>query len=116
MDLTLFVFFMVYLAMGVGKLPFFKVDRTGAAVVGALAMMTARAIRPQAAWDAIDSRTVGMLFGLMVISAAFVACGFYAWTAHRVATLKLSPAALLGALVLVSGFLSSVLTNDVVVV
>jgi hypothetical protein len=37
---TLLIFFMVYLVMGVGKLPAFNVDRTGAAVVGALAMIS----------------------------------------------------------------------------
>lgn len=35
MDLTLLIFLVVYLAMGLGHLPGFKVDRTGAAIVGA---------------------------------------------------------------------------------
>ena len=81
MDLTLLIFLLVYVAMGFGQLPGFKVDRTGAAIIGALAMMAAGRISPQAAWTAIDYRTVGMLFGLMVVSAAFVVSGFYAWVA-----------------------------------
>jgi Na+/H+ antiporter NhaD/arsenite permease-like protein len=75
MDVTILIFLLVYAAMGLGKLPGFKVDRTGAAVVGALAMMIAGSIAPQAAWNAIDYKTVGMLFGLMVVSAAFVVSG-----------------------------------------
>ena len=63
-----------------------------------------------------NSRTVGLLFGLMVVSAAFVVCGFYAWTANRIATLPLSPPALLATLIAVAGVLSALLTNDVVVV
>lgn len=116
MDLTLLIFLMVYVAMGFGKLPGFKVDRTGAAVVGALALMATGSITPKAAWEAIDYRSVGMLFGLMVVSAAFVVSGFYAWTARRVALLPVSPPVLLAVLICVAGLLSSLLTNDVVVV
>jgi Na+/H+ antiporter NhaD/arsenite permease-like protein len=116
MDLTILVFLLVYVAMGFGQLPGFKVDRTGAAIVGAMVMMIAGRITPQAAWDAIDYRTVGMLFGLMVVSAAFVVSGFYAWVARRVATLEVTPPVLLAILVGVAGGLSALLTNDVVVV
>ncbi|MCJ8144349.1 transporter [Ancylobacter sp. A5.8] len=116
MDLTILIFLLVYVAMGVGKLPGFKVDRTGAAIIGAMAMMSAGSISPAAAWNAIDYRSVGMLFGLMVVSAAFVVSGFYGWAARGIATLRVSPPVLLGVLVAAGGLLSAVLTNDVVVV
>ncbi|WP_273827635.1 SLC13 family permease [Providencia rettgeri] len=116
MTLTIIVFLLVYVAMGFGKLPGFKVDRTGAAVIGALAMMAIGSITPPHAWNAIDYRTIGMLFGLMVVSASFVVSGFYSWTANRVAILKVSPPALLAVLIGVGGILSALLTNDVVVV
>lgn len=116
MTLTVVIFLLVYVAMGVGQVPGFKVDRTGAAVVGALVLIATGHIAPKAAWDAIDYDTVALLFGLMVVSAAFVVCGFYGWAAHRVATLDVSPPALLAILVGIAGLLSSVLTNDVVVV
>ena len=116
MDLTLLVFLLVYVAMAVGTIPGFKVDRTGAAVVGAMVMIACGLIGPQQAWDAIDYRSVGMLFGLMVVSAAFVVSGFYARVAAWVTTLAVSPPVLLAILVAVSGLLSAVLTNDVVVV
>ena len=116
MGLTLLVFLLVYVAMGFGKLPGFRVDRTGAAVVGALAMMVAGSITPKAAWEAIDYSSIGMLFGLMVVSSAFVVSGFYGWTAERVALLPVGAPALLAVLVAVGGALSALLTNDVVVV
>ena len=81
MDVTHLIFFVVYLAMGLGHIPGFKVDRTGAALIGGIAMIVAGKLTPQSAWNAIDYRTIGMLFGLMVVSAAFVVSGFYAWTA-----------------------------------
>ncbi|MCB1375861.1 MAG: hypothetical protein KDJ78_17080 [Rhodobacteraceae bacterium] len=116
MDLTLLVFLLVYVAMGLGHLPGFNVDRTGAAIVGALALMAAERITPADAWTAIDYRTIGMLFGLMVVSSAFAVSGFYDWTARRVGALEVRPPALLAILVLVAGGLSALLTNDVVVV
>lgn len=116
MSLTIIIFLLVYVAMGFGKLPGFKVDRTGAAVIGALAMMAVGSITPPHAWNAIDYRTIGMLFGLMVVSASFVVSGFYSWTANRVAMLKVSAPVLLGVLIAVGGLLSALLTNDVVVV
>jgi len=116
MDAALLIFLLVYIAMGFGKIPGFKVDRTGAAVVGAMAMLAAGSISPQASWDAIDYKTIGLLFGLMVMSGAFAVSGFYDWTAQKVATLRASPPALLAVFIVVSGLLSSILTNDVVVV
>ncbi|MFG1479121.1 SLC13 family permease [Xanthobacter sp. V4C-4] len=116
MDVTLLIFLLVYVAMGFGKLPGFKVDRTGAAIVGALAMMVVGSISAKAAWDSIDYSSVGMLFGLMVVSAAFVVSGFYGWTAQKVAMLPVSAPVLLAVLVAVGGLLSALLTNDVVVV
>lgn len=116
MNMTLIIFLLVYLAMGLGKLPGLKVDRTGAAIVGALAMLAVGSISAQASWNAIDYKTIGLLFGLMVVSGAFAVSGFYAWTANKVATLQISPSKLLAVFIVVSGLLSSILTNDVVVV
>jgi Na+/H+ antiporter NhaD/arsenite permease-like protein len=115
-ELTLVVFLLVYVAMGFGHLPGFKVDRTGAAIVGAMLLMAAGRISPAAAWAAIDYKTVGMLFGLMVVSAAFVVSGFYGWAARRMGALEVAPPVLLAILVGVAGGLSALLTNDVVVV
>lgn len=116
MDITIIIFLLVYLAMGCGTLPGFKVDRTGAAIIGALAMLSAGSITSQAAWNAIEYHTLGMLFGLMVVSAGFTVSGFYAWAASRVAGLPLSPPLLCVVLIAVGAVLSSLLTKDVVAV
>jgi len=115
-DLTLIVFVMVYVAMGLGHVPGFKVDRAGAALIGAIVLVVSGKMSSQAAWNSINTETIGLLFGLMVVSAAFVVSGFYAWTAERVAMLQVAPSMLLAILVAVSGLLSAVLTNDVVVI
>lgn len=116
MDLTLLIFLLVYLAMGFGTLPGFKVDRTGAAVIGGVAMLAVGSISAAAAWTSIDYSSLGMLFGLMVVSAAFSVSGFYAWTARRVAESPVSEPLLLAILIAVSGTMAAFLTNDVVAV
>ena len=116
MDLTLLIFFLVYLVMALGSLPGFRVGRTGAAVIGGLAMMTVGSITPQQAWNAIDYSTMGMLFGLMVVSAAFAVSGFYGWLAGKAAGMDVSPRTLLAILIVVGGVTSAFLTNDVVAV
>jgi Na+/H+ antiporter NhaD/arsenite permease-like protein len=116
MDLTLAIFFFVYLAMGVGHLPGLRVDRTGAALIGAMLLVALGRISPDAAWDAVDYRTIGLLFGLMVISAALVVAGFYAWVARKVSDLQVGPKALLAIIILVATGMSSLLTKDIVAV
>ncbi len=116
MDATVILFLLVYLAMGVGHVPGFKVDRTGAALLGAMLLIVVGSIGGTQAWAAIDINTVGLLFGLMVVSSAFIVSGFYDWTARRVGQLKVGPALLLAILIAVSGVLAALLTNDVVAV
>lgn len=116
MNSTVIIFLLVYLAMALGKLPGLKVDRTGAALIGALGMLILGDISGTEAWNSISYTSLGLLFGLMVVSGAFSISGFYNWAAQYVATLKVSPPILLAILIATSGILSSVLTNDVVVV
>lgn len=116
MDLTLAIFVLVYVAMGVGHLPFFRLDRTGAALVGAMLLIALGQIAAQDAWAAIDYQTIGLLFGLMVISAAFGVAGFYDFAAEKVGALPVGPKTLLAVIIAVSGVLSALLTNDVVAV
>ncbi len=116
MDLTVLIFLLTYLAIAMGQVPFFRVDRTGAAVLGTIALIATDRIGLKEAWDSVDFQTVALLFGLMVVSSAFVVSGFYDWAAVRMASLKVGPRALLAVFIAVSGGLSSVLTNDVVAV
>ncbi|WP_205963880.1 SLC13 family permease [Pseudoruegeria sp. SK021] len=114
--MTVLIFLLVYVALALGHVPGFKVDRTGATLVGAIAMIAVGSITDKAAWSAIDYQTIGLLFGLMVVSGAFVVSGFYAWTADKVASLDVSPPVLLALLIVTGGTLSALLTNDVVMV
>ena len=94
----------------------FKVDRTGAAFVGAIVLIVTGRIAPGAAWDAIDYGAIGLLFGLMVVSAAFVVSGFYDWAAARIANAQGRPRPCSPSSSASSAAFSALLTNDVVVV
>ncbi|MCP4383589.1 MAG: hypothetical protein GY798_19600 [Hyphomicrobiales bacterium] len=58
--LTVVVFVIVYLAMALGKVPGFKVDRAGAALIGALLLQVSGAISLDKAWASIDYRTMAV--------------------------------------------------------
>ena len=69
---------------------------------------------PAQAVAAVDVPTIGLLFGLMVLSAQFRLGGFYGWVTRRVAEAPLSPSGLLLFLILVAGALSALLCNDII--
>ena len=113
--LVLVVFATVYLGMALGRWPGLKVDRTGIALLGAIVLYGSGAIDGAAALAAIDFPTLVVLFGLMILSAQFAACGFYDWCSARIASAAMPPAALLAGTVAAGGILAAVLANDVVV-
>jgi Na+/H+ antiporter NhaD/arsenite permease-like protein len=108
------VFCVVYLGMILGGLPFLQLDRTGVALLGAIALIGLEAVTPEEAARSIHLPTLLLLFSFMVVSAQMRLGGFYAWVTRRIAALPLSPPALLAALIAAIGTLSAVFSNDVV--
>jgi Na+/H+ antiporter NhaD/arsenite permease-like protein len=108
------VFALVYVGMILGGIPGLALDRTGIALLGAIAIIAVGALTPDAAWASVDVPTIALLFGMMVVSANLRVSGFYARVTERIAGLDVSPAALLAILIGVAGLLSAVLTNDIV--
>ena len=110
----LIIFLIVYLGMILGGLPFLQLDRTGVALLGAIALIGIDALSLDEAVAAIDLPTMILLFSFMVISAQMRLGGFYDWITHRLAGLPLSPAGLLAVLVASTAALSAVFSNDIV--
>jgi Na+/H+ antiporter NhaD/arsenite permease-like protein len=113
-DLPLVVFCCVYAVMILGRVPGLGLDRTGACFVGAVALLAGGTLTPEQAWRAIDFGTIGLLLGMMLVSAQLRQAGFYAWLVRHLAARPTHPERLLLAFVLVTGILSALLTNDVV--
>ena len=108
------VFFLVYLGMVLGGLPFLQLDRTGVALLGAIVLVAIEAVTPEQAARSIHLPTVVLLFSFMVVSAQLRLGGFYPWVALRLAGLAISPPRLLAAVVVVVGGLAAVFSNDIV--
>lgn len=116
MSMVLIVFFVVYLGMMLGHLPWLKVDRASIALGGAIALLATAELTQSQALASIDFSTIGMLFGLMLISIQLELSGFYGSLSAAVTRIQASPPVLLASLTAVVGLMSAFLTNDVVAV
>ena len=108
------VFAFVYLGMILGELPGLKLDRTGIALLGAIALIATGRMTVDGAWAAIDVPTLALLFGLMVLSAQFRLGGFYSMVTRRLDATEHTPTALLALVIGTAAALSAVLANDIV--
>src|SRR5262245_7693129 len=100
--------------MILGELPGLALDRTGVALLGAIALVAGGRVRAAEVWHAVDVPTLALLFGLMVVSAQLRLGGFYTRVTGKLAAADVRPDVLLALLVLVAGALSAVLANDIV--
>lgn len=110
----LIIFLVVYLGMILGGLPFLRLDRTGVALLGAIALISFDALSLEEAVAAIHLPTMTLLFAFMVVSAQMRLGGFYDWVTHKLASLSLGPSGLLAVLIIISAALSAVFSNDIV--
>ena len=108
------VFAIVYLGMFLGGLPRLKLDRSGVALLGAIAVIAFTGESVEDAARSVDLPTIVLLFAFMVVSAQMRLGGFYTAVTQRVAALPLSRSALLAVLIAVAGALSAVFSNDIV--
>ena len=103
-----------YLVVALGRVPGLRLDRTGAAVVGAAFMIAFHVVSAEAAYRMVDLGTIVLLFGMMVVVAHLKLAGFFRWAGVAVARRARSPRQLLGGLIVVSGVLSALFVNDTV--
>ena len=108
------VFVIVYAGMILGGLPFVQLDRTGVALLGAIAIVGLGALTPEQAALSIHLPTLLLLFSFMVISAQMRLGGFYTWVTLAIAELPLAPPALLAATMGAVAALSAIFSNDVI--
>lgn len=108
------VFAVVYAGMVGGGLPFLQLDRTGIALLGAIALVAFEVLSPENAAASVHLPTMFLLFSFMVISAHLQTSGFYGWVTRWIAELPLRPPALLAALMAAAAALSAVFSNDII--
>ena len=109
---AIIIFAITYLVLAIGRLPGFRIDRTGAAIIGASFMVGVNALSLDAAYRAINFDTIILLFGMMIVVANLELSGFFALVAERAVERAHSPLLLLIAIVTVSGVFSAFFVND----
>ena len=108
------VFAVVYVGMFLGGLPTLKLDRSGIALLGAIAVIPLIGSSVEDAARAVDLPTLVLLFAFMVLAAQMRLGGFYTEVLRRGLSPRLSPRGLLAVLLLVAALLSAVFSNDVI--
>jgi Na+/H+ antiporter NhaD/arsenite permease-like protein len=113
--IIILVFALTYALMAAGRLPWLQVDRTGIALLGVITLLATETATLDDIGGNIDMPTLVLLFALMIISAQFVAAGFYDFCARKITEATGPPAVLLALTVAICGGLSALFANDIVI-
>jgi Na+/H+ antiporter NhaD/arsenite permease-like protein len=109
---AILIFAATYLVLAIGRLPGFRVDRTGAAIIGAPLMVACNVLTVTDAVAAINTDTILLLFGMMIVVANLRLSGFFALVTEWVVKHAHRPLVLLAAIAAVSGVFSAFFVND----
>jgi Na+/H+ antiporter NhaD/arsenite permease-like protein len=112
--LTLVIFILTYAVIALGEIPWTRIDRTGAALAGAVAMVITGALSESAAVHAIDFHTIALLLGMMIVVANLRLSGAFGFFARALLGRARSARAMLAMTVAAGGILAAFFINDVV--
>src|SRR5947208_5715711 len=107
------IFLGSYCVFALGKFPGMKIDRPGAAIIGAVLMFAIGAMHAHDALQFIHFGTVALLFSMMLVVACLHLAGFFDWITELVVT-RLKPHHLLPTVIFLSGLLSAFFVNDII--
>ncbi len=108
------IFALTYLGIALGRVPGLKLNRTGIALLGAIAIMAFSGATTETVVGFINWPTVLLLFGFFVISAQLRLSGFFDRVANGISARLNNPAWFLLNLMLVTAGLSAFLNHDIV--
>ena len=107
------IFIASYVVFAIGKFPGMKIDRPGAAIIGAVLMVAFRVVSANTALRAVDFATIVLLFSMMLVVANLHLLGFFDFIAEFVVA-RMGRAHLLPAVILSTGVLSAFFVNDII--
>lgn len=107
------IFFGSYFVFALGKFPWMKIDRPGAAIIGAVLMVAFRIVGASEALASIDFSTIVLLFSMMLVAANLRLAGFFDGITEWILA-RLHPHHLLPTVIFATGLLSAFLVNDIV--
>jgi len=108
------IFLGTYVVLAFGRIPGLRVDRTGAAIIGASLMVAANVLSLDEAYRAINLDTIVLLFGMMIVVANLRVSGFFGVVAEWTLEHAHHPLTLLAATSLTAAVLSAFFVNDTV--
>jgi Na+/H+ antiporter NhaD/arsenite permease-like protein len=108
------IFVGTYAVIAVGRLPGFRIDRAGAALVGASLMLATGTLGVDEVSRAIDFDTVALLLGMMIVAANLRVSGFFRLVNSWVVARARHPLHLLVAVTAAAGLFSAFLLNDAI--
>ncbi|HEX5431839.1 MAG TPA: anion transporter [Bryobacteraceae bacterium] len=111
---AILIFLGTYLVLAIGHMPGLRIDRTGAAIIGAALMVAANVLTIEEAYQAIHLDTIILLFGMMIVVANLRLSGFFALVSEWTVEHAHHPITLLAAISVVSAALSAFFVNDTV--
>ena len=103
-----------YLGLALGRLPLFRVDRTGVAIIGGAIMVVSGLLPWDRAVAAVDAHTLVLLFGMMIVAAYLRLSGFFRIVTYAAVRRAHTPVGLLALIIVAAGVLSALFVNDVV--
>jgi Na+/H+ antiporter NhaD/arsenite permease-like protein len=112
--IALIAFAGTYLGLALGRLPFFRVDRTGVAIIGGALVVVSGLLPWDRAVAAVDAHTLVLLFGMMIVAAYLRLSGFFRLVTYAAVRRAHTPVGLLGLIIVAAGVLSALFVNDVV--
>lgn len=103
-----------FVVFALGKSPVFRVDRAGAAIIGAILMIATGVISFDEATRTVDYRTIVVLFSMMIVTAYLKLSGFFQLVGNFLLRTITTRQQLLAAVIITSGLLSALFINDIV--
>jgi Na+/H+ antiporter NhaD/arsenite permease-like protein len=108
------IFLATYTGVAHGRIPGFRIDRAGIALVGASLMVAFGTLSLEEAYRAIDLDAITLLLGMMIIVAQLRLSGFFELASRVAIECAHGPLVLLGAIGFVTAFFSAFLVNDII--
>lgn len=102
-----------YLVFALGKFPGTKIDRPGAAIIGAVLMVALGIVNAGQAVRAVDFATIVLLFAMMLIVGDLRLSGIFDAIALFVIS-RVGPKRLLPAVIFTTGLLAAFFVNDII--
>ncbi|WP_053006292.1 anion transporter [Desulfosporosinus acididurans] len=102
------------LVFALGKSPVFRVDRAGIAIIGAALTVGTGVMSFDRAVQAVDYRTIVLLFSMMIITSYLNMSGFFQLAGNQFLNRLHSKSQLMLMVILITGILSAFFINDII--